>query len=94
MNAIPLFDNVIVLQDEGVDKVGSLFIAENARVKPRQGTVMAIGDGAVAYDNSRIPLTCEVGDKVIYGEYSGKVVMIEGKEYIVLKESEILLILE
>lgn len=90
MNAKPLYDRVIILQDEGAEKVGSLFIAENGRVKPRQGTVIKVGPGVLGSDCNHIPLFCKEGDKVIYAEFSGANVVIEGKEYIILEESKIL----
>lgn len=90
---IPILDRVIIRQDEGVDKIGALFVPDSARVKPKQGVVVAVGPGALGNDNVRIPMETKVGDKVIYGEYSGAEVIIDGKPYIVIKENELFLIL-
>ncbi len=81
-------DKVMIEQDEAESKIGSFAISETSREKPRQGTIVVVGPG----ENNKAMET-KVGDKVIYGEFSGHVVSIEGKEYVILREKELLVII-
>lgn len=93
MKVRPILDRVIIDQDPAENKMGKFDLADTAKERPRQGTVVAIGPGAIGANGVRIPMMCEVGDKVQYGEFSGSNVTIDGKEYVVVKESELLFIL-
>jgi len=89
----PILDRVIIKQDEAATNVGAFVIPDSAREKPRQGEVVAVGPGAMKFDGGRIPMMTKVGDKVIYAEFAGAEVVIEGERYIVIEENKILLIL-
>lgn len=94
LNLRPLGERVIVraLPQEERTKSG-IYLPDTAKEKPQQGEVMAVGNGKVTDDGKTIPMTVKAGDKVLYGKYSGTEVKIEGEEYLIIKESEILAIL-
>lgn len=92
MNARPILDRVIIEQDPAADKIGRFDLADTAKERPKQGTVVAVGPGAIGV-NGRIPMECKVGDKVQYGEFAGSNITIDDKEYVIVKEGELLLIL-
>jgi len=89
----PLADRVVVKPvDEAEQMRGGLYIPDTAKEKPSQGEVVAVGPGKVADDGSRIAMDVSVGDKVLYGKYSGTDVTLDGEEYLILRESDILAI--
>ena len=89
----PLADRVVVKPvDEAEQMRGGLYIPDTAKEKPSQGEVVAVGPGKVADDGSRIAMDVSVGDKVLYGKYSGTDVTLAGEEYLILRESDILAI--
>jgi len=89
----PLADRVVVKPvDEAEQMRGGLYIPDTAKEKPSQGEVVAVGPGKVADDGSRIAMDVSVGDKVLYGKYSGTDVTLDGDEYLILRESDILAI--
>ncbi|MCD6310679.1 MAG: co-chaperone GroES [Candidatus Eremiobacteraeota bacterium] len=94
LNLKPLGERVIVrpLPQEEVTK-GGIIIPDTAKEKPMQGEVMAVGSGKMMEDGKVLPLEVKVGDKVLYGKYSGTEVKLEGEEYLIVKESEILAII-
>lgn len=89
----PLGDRVLieVLEDD-LQKEGSIYIPDTAKEKPQQGKVVAVGSGKYE-DGKLIPLDVKVGDMVLYGKYSGTEVKHEGKEYLIVRESDILAII-
>jgi len=90
----PLADRVVVKPlEEAEQKRGGIIIPDTAKEKPQQGEVVAVGPGAVADDGSRKPMEVKKGDKVLYGKYSGTEVNIDGDEYLILRESDILAII-
>ena len=90
----PLHDRVLVKRlEEQDDKHGSLFIPDTAREKPHEGRVVAVGDGKVTDDGKRIPLAVKAGDRILFGKYSGSEVTLNGEEYLVMKEDDVLGIL-
>lgn len=94
IKAKPILDRIIIKQDEADTKIGNFEIADTARVKPRQGTVVAIGPGAISTQTGeRIPMMCKIGDVVQYAEYTGQPIEIDSVEYVVLKEGDLLLVL-
>ena len=95
MNVNPLYDRLLVkpLDAETVTEFG-IVIPDNAAEKPITGTVLKVGAGRLTKDGKIIPLTVKEGDKVMYGKYSGQQVKIEGKDLIVLKEDDLLAIVE
>lgn len=85
----PVLDRLIIKQDAAEDKIGVFELAETAKERPRQGVVVAVGQGAIGSDGKRIEMMCKVGDIVQYGEFSGNPVVIDGEDYIVLREGEL-----
>lgn len=94
LNIRPLGERVIVraLPQEEKTKSG-IYLPDTAKEKPQQGEVMAVGNGKVTEDGKTVPMNVKTGDKVLYGKYSGTEVKIEGEEFLIIKESEILAIL-
>ncbi|GAV24950.1 molecular chaperone GroES [Carboxydothermus islandicus] len=91
----PLHDRVLVkpLPSEEVTKSG-IVIPDTAKEKPQQGEVKAVGSGRILENGERVPMEVKVGDRVFYSKYAGTEVKIDGEEYLILRESDILGILE
>ena len=90
----PLADRVVVKPlDESEQMRGGLYIPDTAKEKPSQGEVMAVGPGKVSDEGARLDMDVKVGDKVLYGKYSGTDVTLDGHEYLILRESDILAII-
>ena len=90
MNIKPLHDRVLVKPMEAEEKTASgIIIPDTAKEKPMKGEVMAIGDGKQTEDGKVIALAVKVGDKVLYGKYSGTELTIEGDEYLIMRESDV-----
>ena len=91
----PLGERVLVrpLPQEEVTK-GGVILPDTAKEKPQQGEVMAAGKGKMLESGEVIPMEVKVGDKILFGKYSGTEVKIEGEEYLIIKESEILAIIK
>lgn len=95
MNLQPLGDRVVVKPSEGEEKTKSgILIPDTAKEKPSEGEVVAIGSGNRDESGKKIPLEVKVGDKVLYSKYGGTEVKVEGKEYLILRESDILAIVK
>ena len=89
----PLSDRVVVKPLEDAEQMrGGLYIPDTAKEKPSQGEVVAVGPGKVSDDGARLDMDVSVGDKVLYGKYSGTDVTLSGEEYLILRESDILAI--
>lgn len=89
----PLADRVVVQPlDEDEQMRGGLYIPDTAKEKPSQGKVVAVGPGKISDDGTRLDMDVSVGDKVLYGKYSGTDVTLDGEEYLILRESDILAI--
>ena len=95
MKIRPLHDRILVkrLEEEEVRKSG-IIIPDTAKEKPQRGKIMAVGNGKVSEEGKRIPLDVKAGDQVLFGKYSGSEVRIEDEEYLILREEDILGILE
>ncbi len=90
----PLGDRVLIeILDEELQKQGALYIPDTAKEKPQEGKVIAVGSGRYE-DGKLVPLDVKVGDKVLYGKYSGTEIKHEGKEYLIVRESDILAIVD
>ena len=90
----PLRDRVLVRRlEESEQKVGGIIIPDTAKEKPQQAEVVAVGSGRILENGDRVPLAVKAGDRVLVGKWSGTDVKIEGTEYLILKEDEILGIL-
>jgi chaperonin GroES len=93
-NVKPLRDRVLVRRlEESEQKVGGIIVPDTAKEKPQQAEVVAVGSGRILESGERVPLTLKAGDKVLIGKWSGTDVKIDGEEYLILKEDEILGIL-
>jgi len=91
MNIRPLHDRVLVRRIEEAETVrGGIIIPDTAKEKPQQGEVVGVGDGKVLEDGQRAPIDVKTGDRILFGKYSGSEVKIEGDEYLVVREDEIL----
>ena len=89
----PLADRVVVMALEETESMrGGLYIPDTAKEKPQQGEIVAVGPGRFEKDK-RVPMEVKVGDKVLYGKYSGTEVTIEGDQYLILRESDVLAII-
>jgi chaperonin GroES len=89
----PLADRVVVKALEETESMrGGLYIPDTAKEKPQQGEIVAVGPGRYEKDK-RVPMEVKVGDKVLYGKYSGTEVTIEGDQYLILRESDVLAII-
>ena len=86
----PLYDRVVVRRVAEEEKVGLLFIPEQAKEKPSQGVVVAVGNGRRLESGTLIPLEAAVGDRVIFGKYSGTDIEYDGEKLLILREDEIL----
>jgi chaperonin GroES len=95
MKIRPLQDRVIVkrLEEEGKTK-GGIIIPDTAKEKPQEGKVIAVGKGKVTEEGKVIPLDVKVGDKILFGKYSGTEIKIEGEEHLIMREEDILGIIE
>ena len=90
----PLSDRVVVRPLEEDEQMrGGLYIPDTAKEKPQQGEIMAVGPGKVSDQGERIAPDVKKGDKVLYGKYSGTEVTVDGEEYLILRESDVLAIL-
>ena len=88
----PLADRVVVKALEEAEQMrGGLYIPDTAKEKPQQGEIVAVGPGKYE-DGKLVPMTVKVGDKVLYGKYSGTEVTIDGEQYLILRESDVLAI--
>ncbi len=95
MNIRPLHDRLIVKRfDEEERTKGGIIIPDNAKEKPQQGEVVAVGNGKVFDDGRRVPLELKKGDRVLFGKYSGTEIKVDGSEYLMMKEEDILGIIE
>ena len=91
MKLEPLDDRIVVEPMEAESKTkGGIVLPDTAKEKPQRGTVIAVGPGRVADDGKRIPMTLKKGDKVIYAKYGGMETEADGKEYMILRESDVL----
>ena len=91
----PLRDRVLVKRAEEVEqKIGGIIVPDTAKEKPQQAEVVAVGTGRLLENGERLPLTVKPKDKVLIGKWSGTDVKIDGEEYLILKEEDILGILE
>src|SRR5881398_2012616 len=91
----PLHDRVLVTRlDAGEQKMGGIIIPDSAKEKPQQAEVKAVGSGKLLDSGERVPPEVKPGDRILFGKYSGSEIKIEGEEYLILKEDEILGVLE
>jgi chaperonin GroES len=95
MNIRPLHDRVIVKRIEDTEtKRGSLFIPDSAKEKPQQAEVKAVGTGRLSEKGERVAMEVKPGDRILFGKYGGSEVKVDGEEWLILREDEILGVLE
>ncbi len=95
MKIRPLQDRVIVRRLEEEEKTkGGIIIPDTAKEKPQEGKVIAVGKGKITEDGKLIPLDVKVGDKILFGKYSGTEIKVEGEEHLIMREEDILGIIE
>jgi len=95
MHVRPLRDRILVQRlDEGEQHVGRIIIPDSAKEKPQRGTVIAVGNGHVNDDGDRVTLDVRAGDTILFGKYSGQEIKLDGLEYLIMKEDEVLAAVE
>jgi len=95
MKLKPLQDRILVQRVEEETKTkGGIIIPDTAKEKPAEGKIIAVGAGKVGDDGKRVPLEVKEGDRVLFGKYSGTEVKVEGEEYLIMREDDILGIIE
>jgi chaperonin GroES len=91
----PLADRIVVKALEETEQMrGGLYIPDTAKEKPQQGEVVAVGPGKLNDDGKRVPLEVSVGNRVLYGKYSGTEVNVDSEEFLILRESDVLAIIK
>ena len=95
MELRPLHDRILIRRlEEGESKQGSIIIPDSAKEKPQQGEVKAVGAGKLLDNGERVPCDVKAGDRILFGKYSGSEIKLDGAEYLILREDEILGVLE
>src|SRR2546426_8349194 len=95
MKVRPLHDRLIIQRlDEGEQKVGGIIIPDSAKEKPQQGKVIAAGNGKSKDDGTRTPLDVQAGDRILFGKYSGQEIKLDGEDYLIMREEEVLGVIE
>lgn len=95
MNIRPLNDRLIVKRLEEEEKTkGGIIIPDNAKEKPSQGEVIAVGSGKILEDGKKLPLEVKKGDRVLFGKYSGTEIKVDGNEYLMMREEDVLGVVE
>ena len=95
MNVRPLHDRIIVQRlEEEEQRVGGIIIPDTAKEKPQQGKVIAVGKGRIEKDGKITPLDVKSGDTVLFGKYAGQEIKIDGSEYLIIREEEVLGVIE
>lgn len=91
----PLNDRIIVRRTEEQEQMrGGLFIPDTAKEKPQEGQVIAVGNGKLLENGTRIPIDLKAGDKVLFGKYAGTEIKLDNEEYLILREDDILGVIE
>ncbi|MFN3198080.1 MAG: co-chaperone GroES [Bradymonadia bacterium] len=95
MNIRPLYDRIIVKRVEAEEKTkGGLIIPDTAKEKPIEGEIIAVGNGKVLDDGSVRSLEVQKGDRILFGKYSGTEIKLDGEEHLILREDEVLAVVE
>ena len=91
MKLRPLQDRILVQRvEEETTTKGGIIIPDTAKEKPAEGKVIAVGNGKMGDDGKRVPLEIKAGDRILFGKYSGTEVKIEGEEYLIMREDDVL----
>jgi chaperonin GroES len=95
MNYRPLHDRIVVRRhEEGEQNVGGIIIPDSAKEKPQRGTVIAVGSGVIKEDGVRVPLDIKTGDVILFGKYTSQEVKLDGEDYLIMREGEVLAVIE
>jgi chaperonin GroES len=95
MDIRPLHDRIIVRRiEEGEQKIGGIIIPDTAKEKPQQGKVIAVGNGKVNDEGQRVALDVKAGDLILFGKYTSQEVKVDGEEYLIMREDEVLAVIE
>jgi chaperonin GroES len=95
MNVRPLHDRLIVQRlEEGEQKIGGIIIPDSAKEKPQQGKVIAAGNGKVKDDGKRVALDVQTGDTILFGKYSGQEIKLDGEDFLIMREDEVLAVID
>jgi chaperonin GroES len=95
MKVKPLQDRLVIKRLEEEEKTkGGIIIPDAAKEKPQEGRVIAVGDGKVLESGQRSPVSVKVGDKILFGKYSGTEIKIDGEEHLILREDDVLAVIE
>ena len=95
MTVRPLHDRLIVQRlDEGEQHIGGIIIPDSAKEKPQQGKILAVGDGKVTEDGTRIAMDVRPGNVILFGKYAGQDITIDGEEYLIVTEDEVLAVID
>ena len=95
MDIRPLHDRIVVKRLEEKEAMqGGLYIPDSAKEKPQEGQVMAVGNGKKTEEGKVLPLDVKVGDRILFGKYSGSDIKLDGEEYLIMREDEVLAILD
>ena len=95
MNVVPLSEKILVERLKAEDKTaGGLVLPDTAKEKPKQGQVISLGDGKLLDNGKRVPFQVKKGDRVLFTSYSGNEVTVDGKEYLIMTEEDILAVVD
>ena len=95
MKVRPLHDRVIIERiEESEQKIGGIIIPDTAKEKPQQGKVIAVGKGRIEKDGKVTPLDVKAGDTILFGKYAGQEIKIDGNEFLIMREEEVLGVIE
>ena len=95
MNVRPLHDRIIVRRlEEGEQQIGGIIIPDTAKEKPQRGTVLAVGNGKTNDEGKLVALDVKAGELILFGKYSGQEIKLDGQEYLIMKEDDVLAIID
>jgi chaperonin GroES len=95
MKVRPLQDRILIKRIEEEEKTkGGIIIPDAAKEKPQEGLVVAVGDGKMLDNGTRVPIALKAGDKILFGKYSGTEIKVEGDEHLILREDDVLAVIE
>jgi chaperonin GroES len=95
MNVRPLHDRIVVRRlEEGEQNIGGIIVPDTAKEKPQRGTVIAAGGGTVRDGGTRVPLDVKAGDVILFGKYTSQEITLDGEEYLIMREDEVLAVVE
>ena len=95
MNVRPLHDRIVVRRlEEGEQNIGGIIVPDTAKEKPQRGTVIAVGSGTVRDGGTRVPLDVQAGDVILFGRYTSPEIKLDGEDYLIMREDEVLAVIE